>query len=65
MSPGLCDPTVSLATFEKHLKTFLNNDFLLNSTRWQYLLFKELFLDDIHCTRLCGVNMKWRVTKVC
>ena len=35
LSPGLCDPTVSLATFKKHLKTFLfvNSDVLLNSTR--------------------------------
>ena len=35
LSPGLCDPTMSLATFKKHLKTFLyvNNDVLLNSTR--------------------------------
>ena len=41
LSPGLCNPTVSLATFKKHLKTFLfvNNNVLLNSTRWQYLLF--------------------------
>ena len=35
LSPGLCDPTVSLATFKKHLKTFLyvNSDVLLNLTR--------------------------------
>ena len=34
LSPGLCDPTVSLATVKKHLKTFLfvNNDVLLNLT---------------------------------
>ena len=36
LSPGLCDPTVSLATFKKHLKTFLfvNNDVLLNLYNW-------------------------------
>ena len=35
LSLGLCDPTVSFATFKKHLKTllFVNNDVLLNSTR--------------------------------
>ena len=35
LSPGLCDLTVSLATFKKNLKTllFVNIDVLLNSTQ--------------------------------
>ena len=48
LSPGLCDPTVSLATFKKHLKTFL------------FVIAGAVSAENHHFVPFIGTSIKFR-----